>query len=289
MKKLLWVIAILALMISQSNCKEPLLDNFRSSPDLNINHNLMMIDKHFKYIVPLIRSTGFLAYSFQGSNISLKEIFVFSNDLFTVILSIFHCDSLSCLTPAHILTKLMREFRLISRSLMSELAYWYKELAWRYGKKLFGVIKKIIATDGMACFEEKSDCIRMRIGQYFMPTFVGNDTSNCSEYDEIIRSFSEQPVDPGIDWTSLCIKLTITLALTVLNYLFLKLVFREWKKTQRLFQLQSNEISMSEIENGALLDEKTPDSPQPHKEIRKVTDSHLNKDREGEIPVFFMF
>ncbi|CAI2376334.1 unnamed protein product [Moneuplotes crassus] len=164
---------------------------------------------------------------------------------------------------------------------MTELYYGYQELGSRYCKKELGVINKIIATEGLAIYIEKSDCIRMRIGQYFMPTFLGNDTSNCSEYDQTIQSFSEQPVDPGIDWTPLCVKLTITLALAVVNYLCFKLVLQEWKKTQELYQPQSNDIPLSQIENDYFSGESFPNSQQSLEESKEVVDSVSSEERRG--------
>ncbi|CAI2376168.1 unnamed protein product [Moneuplotes crassus] len=281
MTKVFKFIALLAFLAFVEAEISPQLESFRSPPNLRIEHNLVKYDRHMKYVVPAARSVGFLYNGLQEYNISFTEMLNFLNDLVSLILGIFHCESLNCLTPEYLLTKLFEEFRLFSRSWITELDYWYKEFIAKYAKKELGVINKIIATEGLAIYIEKSDCIRMRIGQYFMPTFVGNDTSNCSEYDQIIHSFSEQPVDPGIDWTSLCVKLTITLALAVMNYLCLELVLQEWKKTQELYQPQSNGIPLSQIENDDFSGESFPNSQQSLEESKEVTDSVSSEERRG--------
>ncbi|CAI2372896.1 unnamed protein product [Moneuplotes crassus] len=237
-------------------------------PIVALNYTQCLKNRHFEY------------RALQKYNLPFSELLEFSNDLVSAILAYFDCDSLTCLTPAYVLTKYFSEFRYFSKSLRTELEYGYQELVGKYIKKEFGVFNKIIATEGINNLRKKSDCIRMRIGQYFMPTFVGNDTSNCSKYDEIIHSFSDQPVDPGIDWTSLCVKLTITLALAFLNYLCFKLILQEWEKTQELYQLQFNGIPLSQIEKGALSDENSSNPHQPLEESREITKTQSREDNE---------
>ncbi|CAI2375916.1 unnamed protein product [Moneuplotes crassus] len=247
MKKSLQLIVILAFLACAQAVINSKLGSFRSPPDLRLSVNMFKIEKHMKFLVPFVRSAGLLFIALGNYNLPFRELFRFSDELVTVILSVFHCKNLSCLSPAYVLTKGFNEFRHFSRSSISEFDYGFKELAWKYGKKLFGIIKKIIDTEGMATFDEKSSCIRMRICQYFMPTFVGNDTSNCSEFDGIIRSFSEQPIDPGIDWISLCIKLIVLTVLIGANYFVYNLTMKEYKKYQISQKKNPQEVSLSVI------------------------------------------
>ncbi|CAI2375456.1 unnamed protein product [Moneuplotes crassus] len=140
----------------------------------------------------------------------------------------------------------MIESVLIEVLLITELEYGYQALNYAYLKKEFGIITKIINVKGLETYQEKSHCIRMRIGQHFMPTFKGNDTSHCSEFDEIIHSFSERPVDPPIDWSPLFINLMIFAALIVAIYAGCKFVLKEWKKTEKLYAHRQGRMHLNQ-------------------------------------------
>ncbi|CAI2377210.1 unnamed protein product [Moneuplotes crassus] len=137
-------------------------------------------------------------------------------------------------SPGTALTIIFYNFRALSRTIITELDYGYIALMFAYLKKEYGVINKIIHEEGFETYQERSDCIRMRIGQYFMPNFIGNDTLNCSEFDAIIRSFSEHTVNPGIYFTSISYELIILLSIAVTNYICYKLLLKEYNEYQRL-------------------------------------------------------
>ncbi|CAI2376431.1 unnamed protein product [Moneuplotes crassus] len=87
----------------------------------------------------------------------------------------------------------------------------------------------------------------MRIGQYFIPTFQGNDTSQCSEFDDVIISLSEQPVDPRIDLSPLVCYFIILAVLVGASYYFFLLVLKEWQITDKLYRSSKSEATQNEV------------------------------------------
>ncbi|CAI2377788.1 unnamed protein product [Moneuplotes crassus] len=146
-----------------------------------------------------------------------------------VLKDILYCDEVSCITPVYMLYRVMKEFRVFARHMVTEMKYSCEKLRLLYYKKLLGVITKIIHDKGKDAFDAKSRCIRMRIGQFFMPTFKGNDTSDCSEFDEIIHSFSEQSDSFWRDFWTLIFEILCVIVLALLIRKSSQLLFDEWE------------------------------------------------------------
>ncbi|CAI2376085.1 unnamed protein product [Moneuplotes crassus] len=142
---------------------------------------------------------------------------------------VLECDNFSCITISSVLLRVFYEFRNFSRQVVSELNYYFVNLAMSYFKKLSGIITRIIQDKGQEAFEEKSRCIRTRIGQYFLPKYLGQNTSSCSEFDGIILSFSEQPFDDERSIIPLLLKFGLIIVLILIEWLVIRLLRKEWQ------------------------------------------------------------
>ncbi|CAI2378126.1 unnamed protein product [Moneuplotes crassus] len=185
---------VLVLVVSIVTCEKGHLNRFRDDPTESMIFLANRLDYNLKIpllFVNLMRMIELTPFDFIGIYSKATE---FVKEYLKII---FDCTSLACVTPARILFRIMQEFRGFSRDMVTEIEYGFGTLKVLYAKKHLGVITKIIHGKGKDAFDDKSQCIRMRVGQFFMPTFKGNDTSNCTEFDEIIHSFSEQSEDFG--------------------------------------------------------------------------------------------
>ncbi|CAI2376491.1 unnamed protein product [Moneuplotes crassus] len=234
----------LTFLIAVVMSKKSYLSKFRSSPDLDVDKFLHLLDKNRAKIEPLMQGLKLLVIGFQTYALPINAILRFINIFISLILNIFKCDTLICITPAMVLAKFFYEFRNFARSSITELDYGYYNLIYCYAKKLFGVISMVVRQEGLETYSKNSGCIRMRIGQYFMPTFEGNDTSHCSQFDDIIISLSEQPVDPSPDYRSLLLKLSMIVILLALNLVAFQLLVQEFEIFEDLCQvIQSSQPS----------------------------------------------
>ncbi|CAI2376534.1 unnamed protein product [Moneuplotes crassus] len=239
---------ILSLILSLISSKHETLSKFRKDPDLNMNKLQKKTDKNLRMALVMLKSVRLIMEGLQGYSLPIQEMLSFSNLVIDIVLKAFRSDNLSLITPALIMQKLFYEFRNFAREVITESDYGYYTLFFLYARKELGVISKIIQTKGFNEFTQNSNCTRMRIAQYFMPTFVGNDTSNCSQFDDIIINFSEQRIDPGINFTPLVMKLAILLILLVSIYIAFNRLHQEWEtyKSHRnsLHTLSSAELSL---------------------------------------------
>ncbi|CAI2375066.1 unnamed protein product [Moneuplotes crassus] len=83
----------------------------------------------------------------------------------------------------------------------------------------------------------------MRIGQYYMQTFVGGNTSECSEFDQIIHNFSEQQVDDCRSFLYSGFLILATIFLFLLNWLISKQITQEYRTYKALKSLQNTSPS----------------------------------------------
>ncbi|CAI2377979.1 unnamed protein product [Moneuplotes crassus] len=233
---------VLALVVSIVTCKEGLLSGFRENPEKNLTHRVDNLDANIKNLllfISLMRTIEFIPFDFIEIDSKATEL------LKGFLKRTFNCTSLACVTPDIILFRIMREFRWFSRGMVTEMEYGFETLKNLYAKKHSGVVIKIINDKGKGAFDDKSQCIRMRIGQFFMPTFKGNDTSNCSEFDEIIHSFSEQSEDFWRDFGPLIFKLLTLVALILLIRKSFKLAKQEWSMYKTLTNPSLNHQSLN--------------------------------------------
>ncbi|CAI2364993.1 unnamed protein product [Moneuplotes crassus] len=87
----------------------------------------------------------------------------------------------------------------------------------------------------------------MRVGQYFITNFQGNDTSQCSEFDNVIISLSEQPVDPRIVLSPLVFYFIILAILFGANYYLFLLILKEWQITDKLYHSIKSKATQNEV------------------------------------------
>ncbi|CAI2376415.1 unnamed protein product [Moneuplotes crassus] len=203
--------------------------------DPTLNSLVAKFERNNKIIMSIIQAMKLIRDNFVNYNIDVINIVNLCNIILDLVLRIFYCDSLSCITPAAAIYRFFREFRNFSKEIVIEFLYGYRTLIALYFRKEAGIITKIIEDKGFETFTQNSTCIRMRIGKYFMPTFEGNDTSDCSEIDGIIRNFSEQPVDPRIDCLLFFRTLIVFIALVCANYFCFPLLSEEWEKSKILY------------------------------------------------------
>ncbi|CAI2375607.1 unnamed protein product [Moneuplotes crassus] len=109
----------------------------------------------------------------------------------------------------------MMEFRYFARTLITEMKYGFHELELRYVKTLYRNIGNIIKIKGLEAFDNKSKCIRTRIAQYFMFPYVGNDTSHCTEFDDIITNYSGEQNDSGLNLQEIALRVSILIVISV--------------------------------------------------------------------------
>ncbi|CAI2375854.1 unnamed protein product [Moneuplotes crassus] len=255
-KKILCLcVMFLVLCVSASND----LGHFRLMripPDLRLRSFAEQYDMSMEVIVPLLRSLYSMIDGLDNFPFEFKSTGEFVVFFTNAIFEYFNCISYDIINlkslktapePKCILYKSFDKFRNFSRQMITEMDYGYLTLLFAYVKKEISVINKIIDVKGLHIFLNTSDCIRMRIGQYFMPNFVGNDTSNCSDIDWIILSFSDQPVDPSIDFISLLTQLLIICSLCYSTYFAYKLLIQEHNKFQMLEQLALEEQLESKL------------------------------------------
>lgn len=173
--------------------------------------------------IALLRLIGL---DFSNFRIPIVYLWQLREFLLDVVLE---CDDFSWITLASILLKGFYEFRSFSKLVVSELNYYFVNLAMAYFKKLSGIINTIIVQDeGQEVFDKKSRWIRTRIGQYFLPKYIGQDTSSCSEFDEIILSFSEQPFEAERSIISLILKFGFIIVLILMEWFIIRLLRTEW-------------------------------------------------------------
>ncbi|CAI2376533.1 unnamed protein product [Moneuplotes crassus] len=248
MRNIFFKLVILSLILSLVASKHETLSKFRKDPDLNMNKLQKKADKNLRMALVMLKSVRLIMEGLQGYSLPIQEMLSFSNLVIDIVLKAFRRDNLSLITPSLIMQKLFYEFRNFAREVITESDYGYYTLFFLYARKELGAISKIIQTKGFDEFTQNSNCTRMRIAQYFMPTFVGNNTSNCSQFDDIIISFSEQPIDPVINFTPLVMKLAILLILLVSIYIAFNRLRKEWEtyKSHRnsLHTLSSAELSL---------------------------------------------
>ncbi|CAI2376468.1 unnamed protein product [Moneuplotes crassus] len=235
MRNLVFKLVILSLILGLVVPKFGVLKRFRKDPDLNLEKTQKKADKNLRMLLVMLQSFRLIMEGFQDYSLPIQEMLSFSNLAIGVVLRLFNCETLSCITPELVMQKLFYEFRNFAREVISESEYGYYMLFYSYARKELGVISKIISTKGFDEFTQNSNCTRMRIAQYFMPTFKGNDTSNCSQFDDIMISFSEQPTDPGVNYIPLLMKLIIIMILSVSIHISSTLLLHEWEtyKLQR--------------------------------------------------------
>ncbi|CAI2375188.1 unnamed protein product [Moneuplotes crassus] len=270
MVKLFQTWFLLALVISVATCKNGHLGYFTRLPDFRLSYFSTRYEIYLERILTVINSIKPVVAAFGDDIRSFPDTLRLFNLLLSAILAYYSCDTLGCITPEAVLMRFMKDFRNFSRIIVSELDYGFYSLLLSYAKKEFSIINKIIQNESFDTYQERSDCIRMRIGQYFMPTFIGNDTSDCSKFDEIIKSFSEQPVDLGESWHSLFIRLTILKALVGGNYICYTLALQEWRRYHTLRDISSSQNSNEQF--------KTP-SPSLNQRYEEIFSEHdENKD-----------
>ncbi|CAI2375983.1 unnamed protein product [Moneuplotes crassus] len=246
MRNLVFKLVIISLILGLVVPKFGVLKRFRKDPDLNLEKTQKKADKNLRMLLVMLQSFRLIMEGFQDYSLPIQEMLSFSNLAIGIVLRLFNCETLSCITPELVMQKLFYEFRNFAREVISESEYGYYMLFYSYARKELGVISKIISTKGFDEFTQNSNCTRMRIAQYFMPTFVGNDTSNCSQFDDIIISFSEQPIDPSLDLKPLLVKLTIIMILLILNFVAFKLLAREFKIFENQHQhLQTRQLKLT--------------------------------------------
>ncbi|CAI2369084.1 unnamed protein product [Moneuplotes crassus] len=219
---------IITLVIAIAACKQGHMAYFRASPTLNLYSLVKKYERNNKLAMPLIQAMKLISENFLDYNINVTNIVNLLNIILDLILKIFNCDYLSCITPEVIIVRVFHWFRNLSREVITEMFYGYKELFALYLKKELCIITKIIEDKGIETFTQSSDCIRMRIGQYYMQTFVGGNTSECSEFDQIIQSFSEQQVDETRNFFYLGFLILAIIFLCFLNKLIFKLIVQEY-------------------------------------------------------------
>ncbi|CAI2378443.1 unnamed protein product [Moneuplotes crassus] len=215
------------------------IDVLRTNSSLKMDTVVEHIDRNVKAIRPIIQSVRFIEESYFKLYIEVKNIVDLLNIILDLTLRIFHCDYLSCITPEVVIVKIFREFRNFSRDVITEILYGYVYLFTVYIKKEFGIITKIIEDKGLEIFTQNSDCIRMRIGQYYMQTFVGGNTSECSEFDQIIHSFSEQKVDERKNVFYLGFLILAIIFLCFLYKSIIKLIIQEYRTYKDLKLLEN--------------------------------------------------
>ncbi|CAI2375887.1 unnamed protein product [Moneuplotes crassus] len=246
MAKRLLSLMVLAVLVTAVMCRKAYLSKFRSSPDLDVDKFVQLWDDNREKIDPVMQGLKVVVIGLRECLFPVREVVRFGSVVASLVLDIFGCDTLRCITPAVMLIKFFFEFRNFARDVITELYYGYFNLMFWYAKKVFGVVSKVVRQEGLEVYTENSDCIRMRIGQYFMPTFKGNDTSNCSQFDDIIISFSEQPIDPSLDLKPLLVKLSIIMILLILNFVAFKLLAREFKIFENQHQhLQTKQLILT--------------------------------------------
>ncbi|CAI2378562.1 unnamed protein product [Moneuplotes crassus] len=82
-------------------------------------------------------------------------------------------------------------------------------------------------TYGAEAFESKSQCIRARIGEYYIPLFQSIDTSQCTEFDDTIISFFEKTNEGWIYYKGLIIKCLGIILIFSLNVLLMSRTISE--------------------------------------------------------------
>ncbi|CAI2376666.1 unnamed protein product [Moneuplotes crassus] len=124
---------------------------------------------------------------------------------------------------------IMDESRHTARGIISEMNYGFRELELRYAKISFGTIENIIKIKGQEAFYNKSRCIRTRIAQYLMFPYVGNDTSHCTEFDDIITNYSGEQIDARLNLKAIVLKISILIVISMSIISFMQLICKEWK------------------------------------------------------------
>ncbi|CAI2376585.1 unnamed protein product [Moneuplotes crassus] len=141
----------------------------------------------------------------------------------------FHCKNWDCITLVDVMVGGFDEYRHFAMLVMTEMDYEYNYLWILYSKKKLNIIKKIVNERGNEVFVDKSKCIRQRIDRYYMPMFKVNDTSSCTEFDDIIVSFSEQPFEDKSPFYYLAFNMVIFIVLAVITFVVSKLLKAEWR------------------------------------------------------------
>ncbi|CAI2378008.1 unnamed protein product [Moneuplotes crassus] len=206
------------------------LESFVAFPDLNLRATTlryMTLHKILAQLVDLIRLVG------VSKTIWFSLIMEVVKDWEMLLDTLFDCKMINCLSTELIMVGLFDEFRKHSKNLVSEIKYGFLELGFLYGKKALKIYTKIVHIKGEQAFKNDSECIRMRVGQYFMPTYIGEDTSECVEYDDIILSVLEPTGKP---WKilPLLFQALLFLSLTGMIKLCKSLVMTEWERYKKL-------------------------------------------------------
>ncbi|CAI2384602.1 unnamed protein product [Moneuplotes crassus] len=113
--------------------------------------------------------------------------------------------------------------------LVTEIKYGIIEFLIKYAKKLFQIKQKIMSIYGAEAFEAKSQCIRARIGEYLIPNFKGMDTSQCTEFDDIIISLFEITDEHISYYKTITIKVLANIMILSLIIFLMTKVISEWK------------------------------------------------------------
>ncbi|CAI2375909.1 unnamed protein product [Moneuplotes crassus] len=205
------------------------LNEFIKDPNIEYDLLIRRAHRNFNVLIPVIDALRRVNLNFEDLN---EFNFPFIQILYTssfAFKKIFDCEKNNCLIPSVFLTVLFQEFRNLSVTVVTEMKYGLIVFLMKYAKKSFQIKQKIMNTYGAEAFESKSQCIRARVGEYYIPLFKGTDTSQCTEFDDIIISFFET-INEG--WTyhkDIIIKCLVVTLIFSLNVLLINRIMSEWR------------------------------------------------------------
>ncbi|CAI2377337.1 unnamed protein product [Moneuplotes crassus] len=225
----IWTILLLILTsASLVDCYGGPLKYFRSSPYTNFELVSSNLERNHNIMLQFLSLFKAIQFGAQHFNLTLTKDSLLG--LWSLFLkTFFYCKSWSCITLVDVMVGGFDEFRHFAVGVITERYLGYDYLSWHYFKKEWNVIKKITHDRGKQAFVDKSKCIRERIARYYMPMFEGNDTSSCTEFDDIIVSFSDQPFEDRSSLYYFVCKVVLLMILVGISFIVSKLIRAEWR------------------------------------------------------------
>ncbi|CAI2376363.1 unnamed protein product [Moneuplotes crassus] len=185
--------------------------------------------RNFNVLIPVINASRQVNLNFEDLNEFNLPLPLILHTTRFAITRIFDCQKNDCSQPITFFCVLFEEFRGLSRLVVTEMKYGFTEFLMKYAKKSFQIKQKIMNTYGAEAFESKSQCIRTRVGEYYIPLFQGTDTSQCTEFDGIIISFFETTNEGWVYYKGLIIKCLVVISIFPLNVLLINRIMSEWR------------------------------------------------------------